>query len=191
MTHVLAERVDALAGSGRCIPLDDDLVRCVSKLALDDGRPPSYLYASGLPNRLNPRGVKCLYFSDSQATVQAEYDAQWERTERSAEPIVVFRAHFSLRLVIDLLDDETRKRLEVDDVDLFGPWLLATWPTRLHLLGVWIANQSRVTAVRYPSAACQSLGAPGWNLAVFPSSLRRPDRVQVLGRHRKTLEELP
>lgn len=171
--------------------LDLDVVRCVSKLAFDSGTPPSYLYCSENRNRLNPAGVASLYFADTHATVQVEFEAQWTGTGRALEPVVFFHAHVRLAAVLDLLDGATRELFGVTDDDLFGAWLVQPAPTRLERLAHAIARQSRVSAVRYPSAACRRAGRDGWNLAVYRSTLRSPDRLEILGRDRSVLEAIP
>jgi hypothetical protein len=60
--------------------LDALLVRCVPQLGFDAGNPPSYFFASGRAHRLNPAGVYCLYFSEDEATANAEYQKGIEGT---------------------------------------------------------------------------------------------------------------
>ena len=64
------------------------LVRCVPQLDFDDSDTPSYLYTSGRPNRCNPAGVECLYFSETEATAQAE--EQWVEHVRQVAGLTLF-----------------------------------------------------------------------------------------------------
>ena len=40
-------------------------VRCVDRDALEGSQPPEFLHTSGRPNRYNPAGIHCVYFSEN------------------------------------------------------------------------------------------------------------------------------
>ena len=171
--------------------MDRLLVRCVPQLDFDAGKPRQYLFASGLRNRCNPKGVACLYFSEEKETARAEYEAQWRGTPKEHQPRLFFTARVSLRGVVDLGDRRVIETLRLTDEDLFGNWLLKTRPTPLEKLGRAIAGQRAVTALRFPSAATRRLGREGWNLAIFRAALKSPDRIEILGNSGDPLEVLP
>lgn len=166
------------------------LVRCVPQLDFDDSDAPSYLYTSGRPNRCNPAGVDCLYFSETEATAQAEYRQAWRGTEAEHQPKLTFTATVRLRKIVDLGDDQVRDLLGLSRDELLGTWRLRQ-PTRLQELGRAISEQAAITAIRFPSAAAARHGLGGWNVAIYPASLETPDRVEILGRSEVPLEVLP
>jgi len=167
------------------------LVRCVPQLDFDAGTPRRYLFASGLRNRCNPKGVACLYFSEGEGTARAEYEAQWRGTPNEHQPRLFFTARVALRSVVDLDDPQVIKALQLTDEDLFGSWLLKPSPTPLEELGSAIAGQRAIAALRFPSAATHKLGRKGRNVAVFVAALESPDRVEILGKAGHPLEVLP
>lgn len=57
------------------ISLQCELARLVSFAALNQKTPPAFLYTSGKPGRFNPADVDCVYFSESEETARAEYEA--------------------------------------------------------------------------------------------------------------------
>jgi RES domain-containing protein len=167
------------------------LVRSVPQLDFDAGEPRRYLFASGVRNRCNPKGVACLYFSEEEETARAEYEAQWRGTPKEHQPKLIFTARVNLRRVVDLGDTRALEALHLTDEDLFGSWLLKTSPTPLEKIGRAIARQRAITALRYPSAATHRLGRVGWNLAIFRAALKSPDRIEILGKSGDPLEVLP
>jgi RES domain-containing protein len=167
------------------------LVRCVPQLDFMAGAPPSFLYTSGRPNRFNPSGVNCLYFSETERTANAEYRQQWRGTAAEQQPKLTFYALVNLQKVLDFSFSKILSLLAVDGTDLFGPWRLAPQLTRLQQLGLALSRQYAITAIRYPSCARHGAGRRGWNVAIFPEALRRPDRVEILGKSDEPLEELP
>lgn len=166
------------------------LVRCVPQLDFDESEAPSYLYTSGRPNRCNPAGVECLYFSETEAAAQVEYRHAWRGTAAEHQPKLTFTAQVGLRKILDLADGETLRLLALTNEDLEGAWRLRQ-PTPLQELGRAISRQSLVTAIRYPSAAAAKAGGSGWNVAIYPATLEAPDRVEILGRSRTPIEVLP
>jgi RES domain-containing protein len=166
------------------------LVRCVPQLDFDDSDAPSYLFTSGRAGRCNPAGVDCLYFSETEATAQAEYRQAWRGTAAEHQPKLTFTARVRLKRIVDLADRETVRLLGLTREDLEGAWRLRQ-PTPLQELGRAISRQSSITALRYPSAAAARAGASGWNVAIYPASLEPSDRVEILGRSGQPLEVLP
>ncbi len=75
------------------------LVRCVPHLDFMASDPPRFLYTSGRPNRCNPRGVDCLYFSEDERTADAEYRRQWRGTDAETQPKLTFFARVDLRRI--------------------------------------------------------------------------------------------
>ena len=173
------------------IALQRRLVRCVPYLDFEKGRPPQYLFTSGRRNRCNPEGVRCLYFAEDETTADIEYRHAWRGSPAEHQPKLTFFAQTRLRQALDLGDPVVVEALAFSENDLFGPWRLRRTPTRLQELGLAISQQSLVTAIRYPSAACRATGASGWNLAIFVQSLALPDRVEILGSAGEALEILP
>jgi len=102
-----------------------------------------------------------------------------------------FTAKVDLRRIVDLGNSKTLQILGLTQEELYGAWRLARGPTRLQLLGDSIAGQSRISAIRFPSAAGKILREPGWNLAIFPATLEPPDRVEILGRNDTPIEVIP
>jgi RES domain-containing protein len=167
------------------------LVRCVPQLDFMAGDPPRFLYTSGRPNRCNPRGVDCLYFSEDERTADAEYRRQWRGTDAETQPKLTIFARVDLRRIIDLENEQVIHALGLRDDDLFGSWRLSTELTRLQRLGLAISRQRSVAAVRFPSAALGASRQKGWNLAIFRLSLESPSRVEILGKSGDPLEMLP
>jgi len=167
------------------------LVRCVPHLDFMTSDPPRFLYTSGRPNRCNPRGVDCLYFSEDERTADAEYRRQWRGTDAETQPKLTFFARVDLRRIIDLETEQVIHTLGLTHHDLFGPWRLSLELTPLQQLGLAISRQRSVAAVRFPSAALGTSARKGWNLAIFPFSLESPNRVEILGKSGDPLEVLP
>lgn len=167
------------------------LVRCVRALGFLSKRPPSYLFASGNANRLNPQGVSCLYFSESERAADVEYRRGFGGTIAAQQPKLTYRAEVELRHVIDFDDAEALRVLGIDRLELRSPWRTASAATRLQELGLAISHQRRISAVRYPSEALARAGVKGWNVVIYRSALAAPDRVRILGPAGEALEELP
>lgn len=169
----LLERIaaaPAIAFAGR-------LTRCVTHLSFATGNPPRYLFTSGLANRCNPAAVSCLYFAEDQPTAECEYRSYFD----DDQPLLIFHARFRAQAILDLGDEACRQQFGVSDEDLFGGFRLRTEPTRLQRLGTELARQSRIAAIRFPSAACQRQGRSGFNFALFPDAIRSPDLLEILG----------
>lgn len=151
----------------------------------------TFLYTSGRPGRYNPRGVDCLYFSETVRVSEAEYRKKWENIEGQHQPTMRYTARVDLRHIVDLGDRETLRILGLTREELYGTWRLARGLTRLQLLGNSISGQRRISAIRFPSAATTLWRKPGWNLAIFPGALEAPDRVEILGRDDAPIEVIP
>jgi RES domain-containing protein len=167
------------------------LVRCVPALDFLEGSPPKYLYTSGRPGRCNPRGVECLYFSETEQLADLEYRRWFAGTGSATEPRLVFFAEVDLRRIVDLSRPRVLKALALLAEDLLQPWRTVPSPTRLQKLGRAISTQRRIAAVRYPSDAGRRAGVNGWNVAIFPEAVTAPSRLRILGRSGTALEELP
>jgi len=170
--------------------LDALLVRCVPQLGFDAGNAPSYFFASGRAHRLNPAGVYCLYFSEDEATANAEYQKGIEGTLAANQPKLTFHAKARLSHFLDLGDREVAKALGIRNADFYGTWR-GRRETRLQKIGRVISEQRRISSVRFPSAASHAEGSAGWNFAIFKAALTPPDRVEILGDGTRPLEVLP
>jgi hypothetical protein len=166
------------------------LVRCVPALDFLEGRPPTYLFTSGRPNRCNPRSIECLYFSETERVANIEYQRAFMGTGAANEPKITFTADVDLRRIIDLEKPNVRSILDLSTADLFEPWRGAASPTRLQRLGLAISRQRIVSAIRYPSDACRQAGTQGWNVAIFPEAVVAPSGLRILGRSGTVLERL-
>jgi RES domain len=83
-------------------PMRRRLVRCVAALHFLEGSPPTYLYTSGRPGRCNPRGVDCLYFSETERVAVLEYRRRFASVSAATEPRLMFFAQVDLKRVVDL-----------------------------------------------------------------------------------------
>jgi RES domain-containing protein len=173
-------------------PMRRRLVRCVAALDFLEGSPPTYLYTSGRPGRCNPRGVECLYFSETERVANLEYRRPYVNTSSAAtEPRLMFFAKVDLTRVVDLARPAVLRAFRWSAEDVRQPWRTSASPTRLQRLGLAISEQKRVSAVRFPSDACWRAGTKGWNVAIFPGAIVAPSSLQILGRSGTSLEELP
>lgn len=161
-------------------PWEGPLYRFVAKQALDGGKPPNYLFTSGARNRCNPAGVHCLYLAEDASTALTEYEKYFS----DVPPSVLYRVELKAAAIIDLCDPETSGHLSLTEDDLFGSFRLKSSPTPLEKLGQLLSRQTHrpgvpIVAMRFPSAACQTVGKTGNNLAVFKAALAPPDSLQV------------
>lgn len=136
-------------------------------------------------------GVSCLYFSQDARTADAEYRQGWRGTTAEHQPTLTFIASVRFRNVLDLNLAEACRILNLGSEELNEGWRLKTTPTRLQEIGRAISRQRKISAIRYPSWAAKRLGRAGWNLAIFPSALEPPDRLEILGDTEIPLEVLP
>ena len=166
------------------------LVRCVALQPLIADGMPDYLFTSGRTNRYNPCGVRCVYFSEDEATARLEYVRRFSARRSALQPLGVFFAEVSLTRVVDLADADTREGLKLNSRDLAATWQRATTPTRTQLLGA-AASRSAVAAIRFPSDAARANGVTGFNLVIFADCVQHPDYVHILGPTRKPLQKWP
>jgi hypothetical protein len=75
--------------------------------------------------------------------------------------------------------------------DLSSAWQFARSPTRSQLLGLAVSQQTRFSAIRFPSDAAQAAGFSGFNVVVFQDSIQRPDFIRILGPTKKALQQWP
>lgn len=150
------------------------LVRCVPALDFLDGDPPSFLYTSGRPNRCNPRGVECLYFSETERVATLEYRRAFAATRAARAPKLMFSADVDLPHVIDLEKANVLSALALSVHDVFEPWRTAVAATKIQRLGLAVNEQRIVSAIRYPSDAGRRAGAKGCNVAIFRASIAAP-----------------
>jgi len=167
------------------------LVRMIPRDWLEENEPPDFLFTSGKPNRFNPDGVNCVYFSQDDQTAGAEYLSYWSGTPAEYQPRVTYFARVNLHRVLDLTQPATQLALGFKTDDLHQPWRLARSATLTQMLGAAVARQARVSAIRYPSDAAFRAGDAGANVVVFRNSVRKPDRVDILGPNKKSLQSWP
>lgn len=180
---------EKLLGSLPARSMERRLVRCVPVLSYMKGSPPTFLYTSGRPNRCNPAGVECIYFSESEDAALGEYRAIHAGSPSASAPRLTYFAEVDLRRVVDLSKQEVLDLLGLSKLDLSAPWRVAPGPTKLQQLGLAVSRQTRISAIRYPAQAEKADG--GWNVVIFRSSIASPNRVRILGNSGESLEELP
>jgi RES domain-containing protein len=177
-----------------CAPvnaMDGKLVRLVPFQALTHQPSIEWLYTSGKPNRYNPRGLQCLYFSEDEETALAEHRFAWGGRPDGDQPYVTFRARVHLTRVLDLTSPPTLKILKMAQKELFAPWRNAKTPTTTQMLGQAASKTGRFSAIRYPSVATRQAGSSGCNVVLFVGSIRIPESVTVLGHTDAPLQKLP
>ena len=114
----VAPTVALNATFSRVVPLGDLL----------KNSPPDFLFTSGRPNRYNPRGVECVYFSETEEVANLEYTARL-RGFAVKFPKVIYCAEARLAKVLDLTLPGTLNALGISDAALFQTWRGAkqTW----------------------------------------------------------------
>ena len=117
-----------------------DLVRFVPLEAFLRVSPPDYLYTSGRPNRCNPRGVNCIYFSEDERTAGEELRRGYSNLLDSEQPRVAFTGRANVAKIIDLGDSKVADALGITEADLYEDWRFASSLTRLQQAGRWIAG---------------------------------------------------
>jgi RES domain-containing protein len=173
------------------VPLNGVLVRMIPRDWLEKKRPPDFLFASGKPNRFNPAGVECVYFSEDEETARSEYFRLWRGAAGGHQPRTIYFAKVQLAHVLDLTEERTLAFLDLTEEDLYRPWRLAQSLTATQLLGDAVSRQTRVSGIRYPSDATRETGGGGVNVVVFRDSVRHPDRVEILGPSKQPLQSWP
>ena len=163
------------------ISLQCELARLVSFAALNQKTPPAFLYASGKPGRFNTPDVDCVYFSESEETARAEYEAAFRGLPSRRQPRTTYFARVRLAHVLDLVNPGALSHLAIDQRAVHAVWRGADRPTVTQLLGELVSRQDRVSAIRYPSVAALDAGFEGANVVIFRASLAAGDFVEVIG----------
>jgi|SRR5919108_2907229 RES domain-containing protein len=185
--HAIIEALD----SAPVIEFHGTLARRVPLGDLLKNSPPDFLFTSGRPNRFNPAGVECVYFSEDEATACLEYAQQWANLRAGKQPVVTYFAEVRLRQVLDLSSGKTLAILKLTSRDLHKPWRGADKPTVTQLLGEAVSEHSIIPAIRYPSDAAKKAGQSGCNIVIFHNNVKRPNSVAILGPDRKPLGRWP
>ena len=172
-------------------PYRGHLQRIVNLTALQSKTPPDFFFASGRPNRYNPRGVRCLYFSEGAETAEAERARYWEGQRGEYQPRVTYFAEVTLRALLDLENGAVLLALQLQPSDLHLPWRFAPEPTATQRLGAAVAQTGRFSAIRYPSDAARERHRPGWNVGIFLDCVSAPDRLEILGPEDEPLQTWP
>lgn len=173
--------IELCATLARMVPLGD----------LVENSPPDFLFTSGKPNRYNPAGIECVYFSEDEATARLEYARQWAHLRARKQPVVTYFAEAQLRRVLDLSSRKTLETLKLKSRDLHRPWRGAERPTVTQLLGEAVSDHSLISAIRYPSEAAKAAGHTGYNVVIYRTNVRRPSSVRILGPDKKPLGKWP
>ncbi len=169
---------------------EGELVRCVAVQPLAAAGPPNYLFPSGKPNRFNPTGVHCVYFSEDEKTARAEY-ARRLAGHAARQPVAIYIAKVKLSRVLDLADRETCAALGLGAKHLSAAWMRAHQAVRTQLLGLAVSEQHVISAIRFPSDAARASGFTGFNLVIYRDAVRSPDFVKILGPTAKPLRQWP
>lgn len=169
------------------IELCGTLARMVPLGDLMKNSPPDFLFTSGKPNRYNPAGIECVYFSEDDATARLEYERQWANLRAGKQPVVTYFAEVRLRRVLDLGSRKTLEILKLKASDLHKSWRGADKPTLTQLLGEAVSEHSRISAIRYPSDAARAAALTGCNVVIYRNNVKRPDSVRILGPDKKPL----
>jgi RES domain-containing protein len=167
------------------------LRRSVPQTSLESHAPPDYLFASGRPNRYNPRGVSALYVSENFATMGAEMD-------RAAKSLglddfknqVVYTVQAEAKL-LDLANPKILTALSLGPTALHEPWKFALTPTETQQLGAAISGQTRFAGIRYPSDAAQEAGFLGYNIVIFKAAVVPPYFVSIKDDTGKEIQRWP
>jgi len=188
MTELKALELALLTAPVRSLKVT--LVRCVALQPLTSRGTPDYLFTSGRANRYNPAGVRCVYFSEDEATARLEYARRFGNDRGLWQPLGTYFAEVNLTKVLDLDDAKTRAAFKLRPKDLAVAWQLARRPTRTQMLGL-AASRGSVAAIRFPSDAARANGLRGFNVVIFHDGVRAPDHVRILGLTKKPLKQWP
>ncbi len=184
----MATDLNLLLNNAETGPFNGTLVRCIPQLTFAKGTPPSYLFTSGRRQRCNPAGVHCLYMAEDRETALAKYDSYFV----NPQPHIVYHGKLRVRALVDLANPENIELFGLNDRDFFESFRLKRRKTPLQSLGEAVSQQTRISAIRFPSRAMHVIGKPGFNLVVFQSALTSPDdSLQILGPGETILEEWP
>jgi RES domain-containing protein len=190
VSHDLASLKKALA-SASSIAVKAKLYRRVEFLALAAYSPPNWLYTSGKPQRYNPAGVHCVYFSADPDVTREEFEEIWKGLKAADQPATDFCAQVDLKRVLDMTSETNLKLLKVDKKDLFRNWRRARHLTPTQLLGLAVSETGYFSAICYPSKAAADRGHAGVNFVIFKNCVQAPDSVRILGPKSKPLQQWP
>ncbi len=182
--------IEALA-SVPVIEVRGVLARIVPLGDLVKNTPPDFLFTSGKPNRYNPAGIECVYFSEDEATAHLEYARQWANLRAGKQPVVTYFAEVRLLRVLDLTASQTLRALKLNPADLYKPWRGAARPPITQLLGEAVSEHSRISAIRFPSDAAKAAAQKGCNIVIYRGNVKRPSSVRILGPDKKPLDKWP
>lgn len=167
------------------------LTRRVAFFALTAINPPNWLYTSGKPNRFNPAGVDCIYFSLDPAVARIEFENLWRNNPAGNQPATDFHAEAELRKVLDLTSPPTLRALKIQPDDLLDNWRLAKTPTLTQLIGRAVDETKLFSAICYRSSAAARRKQPGKNLVIFRDCLRPGEFVRIVGTGKMPLQSWP
>lgn len=185
--HAIIETLESVP----VIELRETLARIVPLGDLLKNSPPDFLFTSGKPNRYNPVGIECVYFSEDEESARLEYARQWANLRAGKQPLVTYFAEVRLRRVLDLSSGKTLEILKFNSRDLHKPWRGADRPTATQLLGEAVSEHSIISAIRYPSEAAKKAGQSGNNVVIYRNNVKRPSSVTILGPDKKPLDKWP
>lgn len=168
--------------------LSATLVRRVPLSPLIASGKVDYLFTSGRPYRFNTAGVMCIYFAEDEHTAAAEYE---RHTQPLRQPFATFFAEVKLKMILDLCSAECLETLNLTPSDLQANWARAKTPTLTQILGETLSQQSRISAIRFPSDAARLIGFKGANVVIFREALGRSDYLRILGPTRQPLQKWP
>lgn len=172
----------------RCV--DGRLVRCVTRDALEGSAPPEFLFTSGKPNRYNPAGLQCVYFSENLDVAILEYSRYLRALGIADDPFTTYFADAKLPYV-DLTDPDILTKLELVPADLHEAWRLRSEPIKTQLLGSAVSRQKRFAAIKYPSDAAKAEQKVGSNYVIFRDSVEPPAVLRVLTGKLVTVQQWP
>lgn len=167
-------------------PFDVRLTRIVPFLSFDSGMPRTFLFTSGRANRCNPKGVRCIYFAETDETAHAEWA---EMDTDPDQPVLTFHGRLMATNIIDLANQATFDVFGLADEDLTGNFRFKI--LNIQHLGDAVSRQKDVVAIRYPSRPMTKLSKSGYNLAIFPDAISSPDSFTICGEKNKVLEGWP
>jgi RES domain-containing protein len=147
--------------------------------ALEGSAPPEFLFTSGKPNRYNPIGIQCVYFSENLNDAILEYSRYLKAFGIADDPFTTYFADAKLPYV-DLANPDILTKLELTPADLHEAWRLSLKPIKTQILGLAVSRQKRFAAIKYPSDAAKAEQKAGYNYVVFRDSIEPPAVIRIL-----------
>jgi hypothetical protein len=130
--------------------------------------------------------------AENESTAFVEYRRQFAGLAHGAkQPVVLFFAEVRLSNVLDLALVSTRKILHLTLRQLNADWGAGSPPTATQALGEEVAQQRKISAIRYRSVAAVESGKTGCNVAIFKAAVQQPDFVRILGPTKLPLQKWP